>query len=67
MNFIDWLNSPWPYLYFIGITTALSINWMWNRHTADRDASRERHPARQMPEGLATYDPHAGEFWEGGR
>lgn len=45
MTITDWLYSPWPYVYFVGITVALSINWMWNRRDEDREETKDRHPS----------------------
>jgi fucose permease len=44
----DWINSVWPYVYIIGITVALSINWMWNRVDEDREEAKDRHPSRSV-------------------
>jgi hypothetical protein len=41
----DWLDSVWPYLYIIGITTTLSLNWMWNEHQEQKADAKKRHPA----------------------
>ena len=47
MTITDWINSPWPYAYFVGITVALSINWMRDRTLEDRAEAKERHPSNR--------------------
>lgn len=62
MTVIEWFLSPWPYLLFGG--TAAGVTYL-NRRDRQRDAARRRHPAREVPSGLAAYDPHNGEWFNG--